>query len=294
MHGALLLATAMATRTRTIRIGFSVLVLPLYQPIRLAEENATLDLLSGGRVDFGISRGSTGRYFEAWGLDHADRTTSFRETLDMVLRCWTEPTIDVAGVQESVEPKPVQRPHPPVYVAAYGEETAAWVGSAGYRLMQGGIQSPDSLGRCLRAFADAGGDVATAPVGRIIYASETDASARREVWPALLQLTAHFRRGGFQLARNLATSEQLEPDRWFDEMAIIGSPETCARKIAELRDTIGIGYVNCQTAFWSLLPEEHMRSSLELLASEVLPRLNGAGRTPTSHDGVLSPSGAEC
>ena len=65
----ILLATALAMRTRTIRIGFSVLVLPLYQPIRLAEEIATLDLLSEGRVDLGISRGNTSRYFEAWGVD---------------------------------------------------------------------------------------------------------------------------------------------------------------------------------------------------------------------------------
>ena len=66
----ILLATALAMRTRTIRIGFSVLVLPLYQPIRLAEEIATLDLLSEGRVDLGVSRGNTSRYFEAWGLDY--------------------------------------------------------------------------------------------------------------------------------------------------------------------------------------------------------------------------------
>ena len=55
-------------RTRTIRIGFSVLVLPLFEPIRLAEEIPTLDVLSEGRVDLGVSRGNTSRYFEAWGL----------------------------------------------------------------------------------------------------------------------------------------------------------------------------------------------------------------------------------
>ena len=61
----ILLATALAIQTRTIRIGYSVLVLPLYEPIRLAEEIATLDVLSGGRVDLGVSRGYTSRYFEA-------------------------------------------------------------------------------------------------------------------------------------------------------------------------------------------------------------------------------------
>ncbi len=73
----ILLATALAMRTHKIRIGFSVLVLPLFEPIRLAEEIATLDVLSEGRVDLGISRGNTSRYFEAWGLDYEDRSAAF-------------------------------------------------------------------------------------------------------------------------------------------------------------------------------------------------------------------------
>ena len=76
----ILLATALAMRTRTIRIGFSVLVLPLFQPIRLAEEIATLDVLSAGRVDFGVSRGNTSRYFDAWGLDYVGRHSSASHT----------------------------------------------------------------------------------------------------------------------------------------------------------------------------------------------------------------------
>lgn len=81
----ILLTTALAMRTRAIRIGFSVLVLPLFEPIRLAEEIATLDVLSGGRVDLGVSRGNTSRYFEAWGLDYADRSAAFDTVFDKLI-----------------------------------------------------------------------------------------------------------------------------------------------------------------------------------------------------------------
>jgi alkanesulfonate monooxygenase SsuD/methylene tetrahydromethanopterin reductase-like flavin-dependent oxidoreductase (luciferase family) len=107
----ILLATALAMRTRKIRIGFSVLVLPLFEPIRLAEEIATLDVLSEGRVDFGVSRGNTSRYFEAWGLDYEDRSTAFDSVFEKLIRYWTEPKVQIGSRTESIEPKCVQRPH---------------------------------------------------------------------------------------------------------------------------------------------------------------------------------------
>jgi alkanesulfonate monooxygenase SsuD/methylene tetrahydromethanopterin reductase-like flavin-dependent oxidoreductase (luciferase family) len=118
----ILLATALAMRTRTIRIAFSVLVLPLFAPIRLAEEIATLDVLSEGRVDLGISRGNTSRYFEAWGLDYDDRSAAFDAVYERLIRYWTEPKVEVGSRIESIEPKCVQLPHPPIYVATYREE----------------------------------------------------------------------------------------------------------------------------------------------------------------------------
>jgi len=117
----ILLATALAMRTRKIRIGFSVLVLPLFEPIRLAEEIATLDVLSEGRVDLGVSRGNTSRYFEAWGLDYENRSDEFSSCFEKLIRYWTEPKVDIGSRSESIEPKCLQRPHPPIFVATYRE-----------------------------------------------------------------------------------------------------------------------------------------------------------------------------
>jgi len=143
----ILMATALAIRTRKIRIGFSVLVLPLFEPIRLAEEIATLDVLSEGRVDLGVSRGNRSRYFEAWGLDYEDRSAAFDTAFGALIHYWTEAKVEVGSRIESIEPKCIQKPHPPVYVATYREESAAWVGAQGHVLLQGSQQSVGSIRR---------------------------------------------------------------------------------------------------------------------------------------------------
>jgi alkanesulfonate monooxygenase SsuD/methylene tetrahydromethanopterin reductase-like flavin-dependent oxidoreductase (luciferase family) len=267
-----LLATALAMRTRTIRIGFSVLVVPLFEPIRLAEEIATLDVLSAGRVDFGVSRGNTSRYFEAWGLDYEDRSTAFEAGLETLLRYWTEPKVQVGSRTESIEPKCIQRPHPPVYVATYREESAAWIAEHGHTLFQGSQQSVPSIRRCIGAFRDAGGDVAHVPIGRFVVVGETDEAARRVALPAAENLTAGYRRGGEQVRRRISTEDELETERWLREVAIVGSPDTVAERIAALHEELGFGNFMLVTGFLGNVPQPDVVKTLELFAKEVMPR----------------------
>lgn len=267
------LATALAMRTRTIRIGFSVLVLPLFEPIRLAEEIATLDVLSEGRVDLGVSRGNTSRYFDAWGPDYEDRSAAFSSCFEHLIRYWTEPKVAVGSRTESIEPKCVQRPHPPIYVATYREESAAWVGECGYTLFQGSQQSVDSIGRCLRAFKDAGGDAANVPIGRFVVVGETDEAAYRVVRPVAETLTAGYRRGGDQVRRRISTDDELEPERWLREVAIVGDPNTVAERIAALHAEFGFGSVQLVTGFLGNLAQADVVRTIELFAREVKPRL---------------------
>lgn len=269
----ILLATALAMQTRRIRIGFSVLVLPLFEPIRLAEEIATLDVLSEGRVDFGVSRGNTSRYFEAWGLAYEHRSDAFASGFERLIRYWTEPTVQVGSRTESIEPKCVQRPHPPVYVATYREESAAWIGQRGLALFQGSQQSVDSIRRCIGAFKDAGGDVAQVPIGRFVVVGETDEAARRAAWPAAEKLTAGYRRGGEQVRRRISTEEELETERWLREVAIVGSPDTVAERITALHDEFGFGNFMLVTGFLGNLPQVEVVRTLELFAKEVRPRV---------------------
>lgn len=269
----ILLATALAMRTRRIRIGFSVLVLPLFEPIRFAEEIATLDVLSEGRVDLGVSRGNTSRYFEAWGLAYEDRSAAFSSCFGRLIRYWTEPKVEVGSRTESIEPKCIQKPHPPVYVATYREDAAAWIGERGLTLFQGSQQSVDSVHRCIRAFRDAGGDVAKVPIGRFVVVGETDEAAYRAARPAAERLTAGYRRSGEQVRRNISTENELETERWLRDVAIVGSPKTVAERIAALHSDLGFGSIQLVTGFLGNLPQTEVVRTIELFAKEVRPRL---------------------
>lgn len=272
----ILLATALAMRTSTIRIGFSVLVLPLFEPVRLAEEIATLDVLSEGRVDLGVSRGNTSRYFEAWGLDYQDRAAAFDACFERLIRYWTEPRVEVGSRTESIEPKCVQRPHPPIYVATYREEAAAWVGERGFSLFQGSQQSVESIRCCIAAFKDAGGDAAQVPIGRFIVVGETDEAARQAARPAAERLTANYRRGGDQLRRRILTEDDLDAERFVNEVAIVGGPDTVAERIVALHRELGFGGFQLVTGFLGNLPQEHVVRTLKLFAAEVRPRVQRA------------------
>jgi len=269
----ILLATALAMRTRTIRIGFSVLVLPLFEPIRLAEEIATLDVLSGGRVDLGVSRGNTSRYFEAWGLAYEDRSAAFDAVFEKLIRYWTEAKVEVGSRTESIEPKCVQRPHPPIYVATYREEGAAWTARGGLTLFQGSQQSVGSIRRCVAAFKNAGGDMAQVPVSRFIVVGETDEAAHQTARPAAERLTAGYRRGGDQLRRGILTEEEHDTELWLREVAIVGSPDTVAERIAAFHAEFGFGNFMLVTGFLGNLPQEDVVRTLELFAKEVRPRV---------------------
>lgn len=263
----LILAATLAAHTTRIRIGFSVLLLSLHHPLRLAEEIATLDVLSAGRIDFGISRGGNKRYSEAFGLGTPE-ATDFQKTLSFVLQSWTDDHAETDDKNISVQPRPIQRPYPPVYIGTYSEDMVRWAAASGFHLIQHGIQSLEHIRHLLNVFDAAGGQVESVPVGRFVYVSESDESARQELKPVIGKLTAHLRQVGI-VTKTLSEAE-LQPERFYEEMVIAGSPATCVIKIARLQ-AMRIRYLNCLTAFFGYLPDELLQNSLTLLAKEVMP-----------------------
>ena len=125
----------------------------------------------------------------------------------------------------------------------------------------------------LKAFEGAGGKIADAPVGRYIYVSKDgDSSARKEVWPSICALVEHFRSHKLFLTSPLSEN-YLEPERFLDEIAITGSPKTVVEKIKELRNSLGVQYLNCYASMYGYLSRELTLSSLELISRHVIPEL---------------------
>src|SRR5499425_222756 len=119
----LVLAAAIAARTTRLRVGTGVSVLPLCHPIRLAEEAATVDQVSKGRLDFGVGRSGFPRAYSGYGVPYDESRERFLEAFDVILRAWTNERFSHQGKyfscsNLSVVPKPYQKPHPPIWVAA--------------------------------------------------------------------------------------------------------------------------------------------------------------------------------
>ena len=143
----LTVASAVAARTSRIRIGTAVQILPLGHPLRLAEETATIDQISDGRLIFGIGRSAFPRAYNAYGISYEESRDRFAESLDIIRRAWTEPVVSYRGRYHSFEnftlvPRPVQLPHPEIRVAASQHDTYGAIGRLGFPLFSAVRASP--------------------------------------------------------------------------------------------------------------------------------------------------------
>src|ERR1700730_10580992 len=187
-----LVGTLAAARTRRLRIGTAVSLAPFYHPLRLAEEVALLDLLSGGRVNWGAGRGFARVEVTAFAVPPEESSLRFRETVEIVLRAWTEERLNFVGQHfrfEDVEvlPKPTQLPHPPVWMAASSESAIEWAASRGLSILMDPHSSSAEIGRKRRhyakrlaaaGFSEAGRHIPIAPlVALACHASQSAAVA---------------------------------------------------------------------------------------------------------------------
>ena len=143
----LLVSAAAAQRTKRIRLGVAVNLLPLHHPIRLAEDLATLDLISNGRVEFGVGRGAQPDHYQGLDIPMQESRERMIETLEMVIKAWTHERLTFEGKYYSAQdvlvvPKPLQKPHPPVRVASNSPDSFELVGKLGYAMHASPVTVP--------------------------------------------------------------------------------------------------------------------------------------------------------
>jgi len=266
-----------AERTRRLRIGTGVSLAPFYHPLRLAEEVALLDVLSGGRVNWGAGRGFARVEFEAFGVPPEESASRFRETVDIVLKAWTEERVSFAGTHfcfgpVELLPKPVQQPHPPVWMAATSEGAIEWAAGRGFSILMDPHAAHRDIGRKRRFYIDrltaagfsaAGRDL---PIARLVaLADDTErarAAARQGAqWIVDSYFGAQHRPVG--VADPLAAGGD-PVQRYLDDVILHGTSEAVIDQILQLREEIGLDYLLCA-------PLSH--ESFTLLTDKVLPRL---------------------
>src|SRR5206468_6992030 len=169
----IVVASSIATRTKRLRIGMAVQVLPLNNPLRIAEEAATVDHISEGRFDFGIGRSGFPRVYDVYGVPYAESQARFREALEIILAAWKGEPFSYEGQfyrfkNAHVAPRPYQLPHPPLRMAATTEETFPRVGHMGLPIFVGlrGMDIP-ILGKCVEEYRAAWRDAGHAGDGDV-------------------------------------------------------------------------------------------------------------------------------
>jgi alkanesulfonate monooxygenase SsuD/methylene tetrahydromethanopterin reductase-like flavin-dependent oxidoreductase (luciferase family) len=281
---------AVAQRTRRIRFGPLVYLLPLYSPLRLIGEICMLDQLSGGRLELGVGRGVSPYEIGYHGLDPAGTRPMFEEALSVLIAGLTCDRLTHKGHyyhydDVPMELKPVQQPYPPLWYATSNLESVAWVAARGMHLV--GLGSAAAF----RPFAARYREVwAARPAGaarlnphvaepriginRRIVVAETDAEAERIIravhprWAAsFIKLWAEHGNTTYAQRVNLDHILQAETMLW-------GSPERVRAQIGRLLD-VGVDYVSCAFA-WGDLTLDQSRSSMRLFAEQVMPAFQGA------------------
>jgi alkanesulfonate monooxygenase SsuD/methylene tetrahydromethanopterin reductase-like flavin-dependent oxidoreductase (luciferase family) len=267
-----------AARTQRLRIGTAVSLAPMYHPLRLAEEVALLDVLSGGRVNWGAGRGNDPTEFSVFGLDRETSYARFRENLEIVLRAWTEERVSYDGEFFQVDgvevlPKPLQQPHPPVWVAASSGGAIAWAGEQGHSILMDPHSSHAEIGSKLvgyrRALRNAGHDFGRRiiPMARLIAVAPTDDEAR-EVARRGAEWTVTAYASPDRMAAIMGSKPPPKADdpieRYVNEVIIHGSPAKVIDELSRLREQIGLQYLLCA-------PLSHQ--TFMLLTEKVLPAL---------------------
>ena len=191
LSSPLVVGAAIAGRTKRVKIGFAVQVLPLIHPLRLAEDVATLDHLSKGRLDFGVGRSGLPGHYTGFNIPFDESQERFDETLEILLKAWTEDRFTYEGKYFKFHdvcavPKPFQKPHPPLRVAATSEESYAAVGRRGLPIFlavrTSSISELESYVGAYHAAWREAGHPGRGEVGAImpVYVADTERAAREE------------------------------------------------------------------------------------------------------------------
>jgi alkanesulfonate monooxygenase SsuD/methylene tetrahydromethanopterin reductase-like flavin-dependent oxidoreductase (luciferase family) len=295
LSAPLAVASAVAMRTTRIRIGTAVQVLPLAHPVRIAEEAATVDQISRGRLIFGVGRSGLPRAYEAYGVPYAESQARFPEALALIKRAWTEPTFSYEGrffscKNVNLSPRPYQRPHPPVRVAANSADTFPVVGAQGDTVMVAGRVGPlkglvPNIRAYREAYRTAGHDGRGAVYLRIpVYVAETERLAREEPEASIMAfyraLGARIEasaqsEGARAVERRAERGRGLQTITYEDALSdklVVGTPARVVERLHELREVLDFDGILAELNCGGGMPAARVMNSLRMLCEEVLPR----------------------
>jgi alkanesulfonate monooxygenase SsuD/methylene tetrahydromethanopterin reductase-like flavin-dependent oxidoreductase (luciferase family) len=290
----MILAGAIGARTSRIKIGTAVQILPLSHPLQLAEEAATVDHISKGRLIFGVGRSGFARTYAHYGVPYAESRERFVETLEIVRRAWTQETFSFDGTyfhyhDVCVVPKPFQQPHPPIRVAATSVDTFPAIGRRGFDVfaaVRTGTLSElaPNLAAYRSAYTEAGHPGRGGVFLRVpVYVSDSFERAVDDTRDSIMsfyrqlgeQLEASAQEAGARAIEQRDVRGRRLQEMSFDEVlrdkVIVGTPEMVIQRLSGICEELELNGILAELNCGGQVPRQGVLRSLELLCREVMP-----------------------
>jgi probable F420-dependent oxidoreductase len=265
---------AVAARTTTLRVGTGIFQLPIHNPVRVAEQVATIDQFSGGRISLGVGLGWWPLEYEVHGSVFRERGARMEEALRILRLVWTEEEVGFEGRFHSfppltVHPRPVQRPHPPLWVAGVADAAVERAARLGDAWLCGPVQSLGRALSCLAVYRAACARHGTTPawvLRRYAWIGEDHRQVEDEILPLYVDgLMAHWRESAEddeerELFARLDAGERVTPQEIARDRLLWGDPAHVISQIERYHRETGSTHVHA--AFGAGLPGNTARSSL--------------------------------
>jgi len=297
LSSPIVVATAIAARTERLKVGTAVQVLPLTNPLRMAEEAATLDHISQGRFEFGVGRSGLPGAYEGYNISYGESQQRFYEALEIIKKAWTNERFSHQGSFYSYDdvclvPKPYQSPHPPLRVAATTTETFPVIARLGIPLFVGlriasMLQVADQVRDYKAAWMEAGHDGLIDVSLRVpVYVAETKEQALSDPEESFMK---QFRRLSNTIARSVGDagtpakqetarrSDQLAAITWDQvqrEKVVIGTPDMVIERLNELKEHLKLSGIAAEFNAGGLISREKVATSFRLFCEQVIPAFN--------------------
>jgi alkanesulfonate monooxygenase SsuD/methylene tetrahydromethanopterin reductase-like flavin-dependent oxidoreductase (luciferase family) len=278
-------ASYIAAKTKQIRIGIGAKLLPLDHPVHIAENAATVDIVSNGRLDLGIARiGENEIYEKAYGVPVDESRGRFEQSYEVIIKAWTMKQFSYNGnhfdfLNLTVNPKPIQKPHPPIYLVGISRETLKFGAKRGLPLLIAGAQTvsivrktQDNYHKMLMDYGFDGKNI-ICPVNRFIYVADTNKKAIEDTKETIMNFV---RRGNSAITDFLfLPREKINYDLLFNEVCIFGDPEFCLQRIESMKEEIDLRSLILTFNYYN---KDHGKcmNSMQLFAKYVMPSLKNS------------------
>ena len=292
----LMVVPVIAQRTKRIRVGTAVTLLPLHHPLSCAEQAATADLLSGGRLEFGVGRGSIPSQFHGFRVPVSENRARFDEALEIIRLAWTRERFSYRGAFYQVEdvavvPRPVQRPHPPIRVAVHTAESFAHIGDLGLAIYSGTTTTPLPQLReymaLYRAHLAGAGHVWQRDQMALmlpVHVGATSAAARDAMRAGVLRYYQNIEAIFSQLPDSYAdhlprlkiirdTIANLPYEKFCRDQGVFGDAAEVVDRLQAARDEFGLSQIICWFDQGAMLPRAEVERAMRRFTDEVMPKL---------------------